>query len=1538
MTGAGATLNVNNGGTFQYNASVPGASATAISMAGSNQVVNNNGTLAITANVFADLLTANGTGFSIVNGATGVIASNNSNAFSNAISTTSAGVSGTIVNSGRISDTGGASEGTIYMPGSGGVLTLNNRVGGTIRGDITIAVNVTGTKVTHLRNAGTISTGVVGGTAISLGGGNDTVTLEPTSAITGIVNGGGGGNNLVLAGSAATNGSFNIAQIGPAAQYRNFLTFQKAEAGTWTLTGTAVTATSWADSGGTLRLGSSSLGLTSITTVGGDVGYDNGVVISSPLIQNAATRLIVDGTDVATQAGVVSGTGASTKTGAGTLVLTATNTYAGGTFLNAGTLQVSSDANLGTALGGLTFNGGTLENTAAFQTVRPVTLTGNGSFQTDANLILSGLVSGAGALIKTGAGNLTLARNGNTYSGTTTISAGTLVVGNGTTSGTLGTGAISDNASLVFNRSDTLTVANAISGTGSLTQAGSGTTILTGANSYGGTTTISAGTLQLGNGGTTGSIVGDVINIGALAFNRSDATTFGGLISGSGGLQQIGSGTTTLTGANGYTGATTVSAGTLIVNGNQSAATGLTTVNSGATIGGTGIIGGSVTVANGGTLAPGAVGTTPGTLTINGNLGLNTTSSLNYSFGQANVVGGAFNDLTRVNGNLTLDGTLNVALTPGGSLNPGIYRVISYGGTLTNNTLDVGTLPPGTPPGTFFVQTSVANQVNLVNTAGLNLNFWDGAAGPKNNGVVNGGNGTWHVLGNDDNWTEQTGTVNAPYANGAFAIFTATPGTVTVDNSLGAVTASGMQFASDGYVISGGTLTLVGAPTSTIRVGDGSAAGASFIATINSVLAGSTQLVKTDLGTLVLNGTNTYTGGTAINGGTVQVSSDSNLGAVAGGLAFDGGTLRTTADITMNRATALNAGGGTFETATGTQLTQQGDISGTGGLTKIGAGTLTLTGNGSYTGGTTITAGTLQLGNGGTTGSIVGDVINSATLAFNRSDTSTFGGVISGTGGVRQIGTGTTTLAAASTYSGPTSVEAGTLAAGGTNVFSPGSAFSTLPGGTLDLHGFDQSLASLSNAGLVRTGGAPGPGLPGTVLTTTNYTGQGGALAFNTYLGAGGSPSDKLVIDSGTATGSSSLRIANTTGAGALTSGNGILVVDATNGGTTATGAFTLGNRVVAGPYEYTLFRASVDTSNSQAWYLRSTVDCTSAPSLPECQTASPVVPNYRRETSLYAALPAMVLLYGRNLMDTLHERVGEERPGIAPGSGQGGQPSLGWGRLIALNGSRSGSSDGIFGRGPNYNYDISAFQGGIDLYRGERADGGSDHAGVYTAIGQISAGVTHFDGGDAGRNTISAYTLGGYWTHFGATGWYLDSVAQMTWNDAKAVPLGVSGLTTRGASFAASIAGGRPFQLGHGFSIEPQAQLIYQTASLADSTDSAATVLFKNIDSLAGRLGARLARSWALDATEVQPHLITAWLRPSLWYEFRGNPVTEFSSATGFIPFRADLGGSWAELNAGFDAQITRTTSFYANTSYQVDLNGHSDLYGGKFGVRVTW
>lgn len=608
------------------------------------------------------------------------------------------------------------------------------------------------------------------------------------------------------------------------------------------------------------------------------------------------------------------------KRGTGTWTLTGTTALATPWDLREGTLSVSANTNLGAAAGALIFNGGTLQITGTTFTALTRTIQWNAA-----------------------GGGLDIA-----------------------------------------DAANTVTLAQSLAGGGPLTKRGAGTLTMTGTNSYAGGTTIEAGTLRLGNGGTTGSIVGDVANNGTLEFNRSDDVTFAGVISGTGAVNKQGAGTTILTGANSYTGTTDIAAGTLVVNGNQSAATGAVTVRNGTTLAGSGVLGGAVTVQNGGSLSP---GNSPGTLTM-GALTLNTGSTLNFELGVPNVVGGALNDLIVANGNLTLDGTLNVAETPGGAFDVGVYRIISYNGTLTDNTLDLGTLPAAADPTKVYVQTAVPNQVNLVNSTGLTMRFWDGQnATGHNNGGFDGANGVWSAAGGNVNWTASVPVANNRWEDNAFAVFGGTGGTVTVDNSAGPVNFSGAQFMVDGYALQGpGTLTTTTADT-VIRVGDGTALGETMTATLNAPIAGTGGLVKTDRGTLVLGGVNSYTGGTRIEAGVLQIGTDANLGAASGGLALDGGTLRLGQDLELTRGISVLAGGGAIDTQTYTG-TLSGTWSGAADWSKLGAGTLVLAATNTTTGTGTVTAGTLRAGATDALGTAASYAVNAgATLdlaGFNQ--------------------------------------------------------------------------------------------------------------------------------------------------------------------------------------------------------------------------------------------------------------------------------------------------------------------------------------------------------------------------------------------------------------------------------------------------------------------------------------------------------------------------------------------------------------------------
>ena len=260
-----------------------------------------------------------------------------------------------------------------------------------------------------------------------------------------------------------------------------------------------------------------------------------------------------------------------TKTGTGTLIIGADSGCAGSIAIAVGTLQVGNGGGGGSLGSASVVNNGTLVFNRAGACVVPGSLSGPGPV----NFL------GPGTVILTGANSF----GAMNYGGISSISAGTVQVGNGGTSGTLGNGPVAVSSALVFNRADTLLVPNLLGGPGTLSQNGPGTLILTGDNVYSGGTTVSAGTLQVGAGGTSGLLgSGPVLNNAALVFNRADDLAFGGAISGGGTVVQNGPGTLVLTGGNSYTGPTTVNGGTLVVGGTHSAGSGTYTVTSGATL------------------------------------------------------------------------------------------------------------------------------------------------------------------------------------------------------------------------------------------------------------------------------------------------------------------------------------------------------------------------------------------------------------------------------------------------------------------------------------------------------------------------------------------------------------------------------------------------------------------------------------------------------------------------------------------------------------------------------------------------------------------------------------------------------------------------------------------------------------------------------------------------------------------------------------------------------------------------------------------
>ncbi len=497
----------------------------------------------------------------------------------------------TIANS--ISGTGG-----LYVGYGTLILTGNNTYSGTttIRGNATLQVGNGGT-------SGTLGTGAVTGgddedNATLTFNRSDIVTIDKSiSGYIDLIQDGTG--TLIYTGNNSCSGGMTV-----------------NSGGTLVLTGSnTYTNTTTINAGGTLQIGSDNpnvlpngTGKWNVTVNGvldlnGYAPTINGLNGSGTVrsgVAGATTLTVGAGNRSGSFSGVIqdgAGTVALTKTGTATQTLTGTNTYSGTTTISQGTLQIGngSSGTLGTG---------------------PVV--NNGLLRFQRNMIVANSISGTGGLY-VGYGTLILTGN-NTYAGTTTIVGNaTLQVGNGGTSGTVGTGAVTggndeDNATLAFNRSDTVTLDNAISGYVTLDQRGTGTLIYIGNNSSGGGTRISGGTLQVGDGGTMGTLGSSSAYVtssgggGQLVFDRSDNITVGNRISGAIDLVQQGTGVVLLTGNNTYTGDTTINAGTLQV-------TGSVTRTSSVTNHGTLLVSGTGSIVRGGVSLSGTGGTPSGSET-----------------------------------------------------------------------------------------------------------------------------------------------------------------------------------------------------------------------------------------------------------------------------------------------------------------------------------------------------------------------------------------------------------------------------------------------------------------------------------------------------------------------------------------------------------------------------------------------------------------------------------------------------------------------------------------------------------------------------------------------------------------------------------------------------------------------------------------------------------------------------------------------------------------------------------------------------------
>ena len=679
-----------------------------------------------------------------------------------------------------------------------------------------------------------------------------------------------------------------------------------------------------------------------------------------------------------------------------------------------------------------------------------LTLAGNGT----GVVTLSGpIYTGSGnrdyAITKTGTSTFSLT-GANDYRGLTTISAGVLNIRNGSALGAIDSGTIVATGAALQIQGGVAVATEALTLNGSGIASDGAFRNISGNNSFAGAITLSSASMIASDYGTL-TLSGN-INNGGFLLTESGAgnVTITSVINGSGGLTKTGTGTLTLSGAasNTYTGPTTVSQGTLILAKPGSL------IDPAITIGGAGssatvqlnaalqLYGAATTINSGGQLNLNNFNEYVGTLTISGGSIVTGTGLLYLGGGITSNANGTTSTLA---GNYSL-------------YNNQIFNIAS------------GTTPTGedviisASMAEFILGTTVTKQgsgklvlsggnsyTGLTTISGGVLNIQNATAlGTTTGGTTVSSGAVLQIQGNIIVGNEAL-TLNGSGVSGTGAFRN-----ISGNNSFGGsiTLGSGSTISSDA-----GTLTLSGGITNggftTTFSGSGNIVE-------NGVISGIGSVVRTGPGILTLGGANTYLGGTTINGGTVVVSSNANLGNVSGGLTLNAGTLEVATGFTLLRQVSLGDPGSTFQVDAGQTLMVTMPIGGSGTLNKTGSGTMVLAVVNSFTGGTNVTGGILQLGignplpnvapitvSGGTfdlqtfgqtasavtlsSGSITGNgtgILNSSSFTLQSG---TVSGILAGTGSVTKNTAGTVTLSGANTFTGSTTISSGTLQVNGNN-------------------------------------------------------------------------------------------------------------------------------------------------------------------------------------------------------------------------------------------------------------------------------------------------------------------------------------------------------------------------------------------------------------------------------------------------------------------------------------------------------------------------
>ncbi|MDZ3832789.1 MAG: autotransporter-associated beta strand repeat-containing protein [Sphingopyxis sp.] len=794
---------------------------------------------------------------------------------------------------------------------------------------------------------------------------------------------------------------------------------------------------------------------TLITAAGNAALGTDELVLGGSFIGNGFD-LTIDGTGRVTANAPISGIASLTQNGFGFLTLGNINLNAPVT-VNSGTLRLVGGASVANSVA-VTVNGtGNLE-LANSETIGSLTGTGNVELVSGATLSVgnnngsttyAGVIEdggSVGSLVKTGTGTLTLT-GANTYNGTTTISAGVLRVGDGGSTGALGTGAVINNAVLRVSRGGSHEISSAISGTGNL-ELTTGQLTLSGANSYSGTTRIDAGAvLNIRNGGALGTTAGQTVVQSGGALELRDSITIAEPLSLNGTGIANGGALRNVAGRNTVNGAITLQSDTLITAAGNAAPGGDELVLGGAFIG------------NGFDLAIGGTG--------------------------------------RVTANAAISGVASLTKNGTGTLT--LAGANSHTG-ITNIQSGVLNVRHGAALGATAAGTNIASGAALEIEGSINLSeaVTVGGGGVSNGGAIRNRSGV----------------------NSLGGVVTLASDT-RINSDSGEFDLAAMIGNGNALTIGGAGLTRVQGPITGLSDFTKDGSGTVLLSGSGNSFSGATRIVE---GTLLVAGGSAISDSSAVimSSGLFGIQSSEAIGSLSG----NAGVVR------ISDSMVLTTGGNGQDTLFAGTIV--GDALGTGRLVKTGSGMFTLTGANSYAGGTSVNAGTLRIGNGGTAGSIAGPVslASAGNLVFDRGDDLLVGAVITGSGTIRQSGLGSLVLAGnnapAQVFTGSIFVDAGRLAIDGSFGDTVANSARIVVGASGTLGGSGTFWGDVdAQAGTLAPGNSPG------TLTIGGNLTLGAATILNFELGESGvvgGPNNDLIVVGGNLTLDGTL---NTTGFGA---------------------------------------------------------------------------------------------------------------------------------------------------------------------------------------------------------------------------------------------------------------------------------------------------------------------------------------------------------------------------------------------------------------------